>query len=108
MIEETPDTPEGASEDDSPWLTAREAGKRARCSHKLIYAAVRSGKLKAARLTSSRRAVRIHTEWLDAWISAAAESAIINPAAPGPVHPAPPQRGIPGPPMRWRGGLPRT
>lgn len=105
-MDETPETitPEAASGDNSPWLTAREAGKRARCSHKLIYAAVRAGKLKAARLTA-RREVRIHTEWLDAWITAAAE--IVNPAAPGPVQPAPPRRGIAGPPMRWRSGLPR-
>jgi hypothetical protein len=47
----------------------------------LIYYAVRAGTLKGARL-GVRNDIRVHAEWLDAWIAAAAIT--VNPHAPGP------------------------
>lgn len=75
----------------TPWLTPQQAAQRAQCSKKLVYNAVRAGKLKAARL-GVRNDIRIHAEWLDAWIAAAAIT--VNPSAPGPdlrslAHPFP-------------------
>jgi excisionase family DNA binding protein len=69
----------------SPWLTASEAATRARCSVKMIYATVKSGKLRAARL-GVRNELRIHESWVDAWITAAT---LINPDAPGAEIPPP-------------------
>ncbi len=71
--------------DDSPWLTPREAAARAKCGVKLLYASVRAGKLRAVRL-GARNDIRIHTDWLDAWMAAAT---IINPNAPGADVPLP-------------------
>jgi excisionase family DNA binding protein len=65
----------------TPWLTPQQAAQRAQCSKKLVYNAVRAGKLKAARL-GVRNDIRIHADWLDAWIAAAAIT--VNPHAPGP------------------------
>jgi excisionase family DNA binding protein len=66
----------------TPWLTVPQAAARAQVGRKVIYTAIAKGKLKAARL-GVRRELRIHREWLDAWIEAAVE--IINPTAPGPL-----------------------
>jgi excisionase family DNA binding protein len=49
------------------WLTVREAAGRARCGERSIYNAVRSGKLRAARL-GGRRELRFLAEWIDAWL----------------------------------------
>ena len=51
----------------SPWLTAEEAAKRARCGPKTIYREVRVGRLKAARL-GGRRELRLLPEWVDSWL----------------------------------------
>jgi len=64
---------------DTPWLTPREAAARAKVGPQTVYDAVRSGRLKAARL-GGRNDIRIHVDWLDAWIGAAV---IVNPDAPG-------------------------
>lgn len=63
----------------SPWLTVREAAERARCSTKLIYAHIKSGKLRAAKL-GVRSELRLHESWVDAWIVSAT---VLNPDAPG-------------------------
>lgn len=63
----------------SPWLTTREAAARAKCGLKLLYYAVKTGRLKAARL-GVRNEIRIHEHWLDAWVASAL---IVNPDAPG-------------------------
>jgi len=55
----------------SPWLTATEAAERARVSKDLVYAEVRAGRLRAARV-GGRRAIRTRAEWVDAWLDAAA------------------------------------
>jgi excisionase family DNA binding protein len=61
-IESTTDTP-------SPWLTTIEAAARARVGPKTIYAAVRSGRLRAARI-GGRRELRFLAAWVDAWLEA--------------------------------------
>ena len=52
----------------TPWLTVRQAAARAQCGVKVIYVAVASRKLKAVKVGT---ALRIHVEWLDAWLDAA-------------------------------------
>ena len=64
----------------TPWLTVPQAAAGAQVGPKIIYTAIAKGKLKAARL-GVRRELRIHRDWLDAWIEAAVE--ILNPSAPG-------------------------
>jgi excisionase family DNA binding protein len=56
-----------ASPRSSQWLTVREAASHANCGERSIYNAVRSGKLRAARL-GGRRELRFLTEWIDAWL----------------------------------------
>ncbi|MGD9902818.1 MAG: helix-turn-helix domain-containing protein [Vicinamibacterales bacterium] len=51
----------------SPWLDASEGAIYARVSKKLLYRAIRSGRLRAARV-GGRRQVRLRREWLDAFI----------------------------------------
>ncbi len=59
-----PDTPE--------WLTAREAALRMRVGVKAIYAEVRAGRLKAARV-GGRRALRFRPSWIDDSLAASVE-----------------------------------
>lgn len=61
----------------SPWLDAGQGAAYARVSRKLLYRAVRSGRLKAARV-GGKRQVRLRREWLDAFI----ESQVSGPDAP--------------------------
>ena len=63
----------------SPWLTAREVAKRAGCGINFVYAAVRRGQLRAARL-NVRGDLRIHESWVDAWITSL--TGVVNPDAP--------------------------
>ena len=51
----------------SPWLDVGQGAMYARVSKKLLYRAVSSGRLKAARV-GGRRQVRLRREWLDAFI----------------------------------------
>lgn len=69
----------------TPWLTPAQAAARAQCGVKLLYAAIRAGRLKAVRL-GARQQIRIHELWLDAWMMA---SEIVNPDAPGADRPLP-------------------
>ena len=62
----------------TPWLTVREAAARAKCGVKVIYGAVARHKLKAVKVGNG---LRIHVEWLDAWLDA--EATVVNPEAPG-------------------------
>ncbi len=61
----------------SPWLTVDQAAARAQLGTKAIYRAVRSGRLRAARV-GGRRQLRFRSEWIDAWLEATA----IAPASP--------------------------
>lgn len=85
----TTDATIDAAREPSPWLTVPEAAARAKCSTRLIYDVVARGKLKASRL-AARRELRIHREWLDAWIESSAT--ILNPEAPGRALAPPPAR----------------
>ena len=55
----------------SPWLTVTEAAARARVGRKTIYASVKSGRLRAARI-NGRRDLRLLASWVDAWLQASA------------------------------------
>lgn len=55
----------------SPWLTAAGAARRAQLGSKAIYAAVRSGRLRAARI-GGRRQLRFHVSWVDEWLASEA------------------------------------
>ena len=68
----------------TPWLRVPQSAARAQVGVKMIYTAIRTGALKAVRL-GVRRELRIHRDWLDAWIEAKVE--IVNPSAPGAAIP---------------------
>lgn len=51
------------------WLKAREAAAYARVSPKLLYAAVRAGRLRASRIGAGRNLV-FSDEWLDQFMAA--------------------------------------
>ena len=56
---------------DKAWLTVREAADRARCGTKVIYRAVKEGRLRAATVSGrgrGRGALLFAPEWVDAWI----------------------------------------
>jgi excisionase family DNA binding protein len=63
----------------SPWLTVRDVAARAQCGIKLVRYAIKTGKLKAARL-GIRNALRVHETWVDAWMERAV---VVHPDAPG-------------------------
>lgn len=69
------------------WLTVKEAAARAKCSQKLIYCAIKDGRLRASRLGTSRQ-IRILDTWLDAWMISLSTPTLINPDAPGDPAPA--------------------
>ena len=68
------------SEAATPWLTVKQAAARSQFGRKAIYDAIKQHKLKAVHVGT---ALRIHTEWVDAWLNASAE--VVNPEAPGPA-----------------------
>ena len=49
------------------WLTLAEAAHYAKAGKRCLYAAVRDGRLKAARI-NQRGDLRFTPEWLDAWL----------------------------------------
>ena len=51
----------------SPWLTVKEAAKRARCGIKLIYREVKAERLQATQL-GGRRELRFQANWIDDWL----------------------------------------
>ena len=56
---------------ESPWLTAKEAGSRGRVGEKVIYRETKAGRLRAARV-GGRRELRLRPEWVDQWLEATA------------------------------------
>jgi excisionase family DNA binding protein len=56
------------------WLTVSQMAARAQCSRKVIYAAVASGKLRAAKI--NQRVLRAKPEWVDAWLERCAPQEI--------------------------------
>ena len=75
MHPQTPDT-------NSPWLTVTEACDIAKVGPKTIYREVKAGRLRAARI-GDRRDIRIHRDWIDAWLAASAEPIEIRPVRRG-------------------------
>lgn len=63
------------------WWNVTRAAEHAGCGTRLLYAEVRRGKLRAARL-GGRRELRFLAEWIDAWVLASATPEIVNPSAP--------------------------
>jgi excisionase family DNA binding protein len=55
----------------SPWLTVKQASKRAHCGPKLLYREVNAGRLRAARVGAGRN-LRLHVEWIDEWLQSSA------------------------------------
>jgi excisionase family DNA binding protein len=49
------------------WLTVKQAAERVQCGEKVIYRAVKSGQLRAARI-GGRRNLRFAPEWVDDWM----------------------------------------
>jgi excisionase family DNA binding protein len=64
------------------WWDVDQAAAHARCGKATIYAEVRRGHLRAARL-GGRRELRFLPAWIDAWLLASATPAIVNSNAPG-------------------------
>jgi hypothetical protein len=57
----------------SPWLDVEDAALRARVGPKLIYAEVKAGRLKAAKI-GGRRELRFLADWVDAWLIEASKA----------------------------------
>ena len=53
------------------WLTVRQAADRAQCGPKVIYRAVKVGRLRAAAI-GGRHELRFRPEWVDASLEATA------------------------------------
>lgn len=56
-----------ASVQPTTWLTVEDVGTLVRCGPKVIYRAVRTRRLRAARL-NLRGDYRFKPEWVDAWL----------------------------------------
>lgn len=52
------------------WLTVQGACERAQCGKRVIYAAVRKGRLAASKL-NDRGDLRFAPAWIDSWIEGA-------------------------------------
>jgi excisionase family DNA binding protein len=62
---------ESAKVEQSPWMDAHRGASYAGVSRKLLYRAIRSGHLKAARV-GGRREVRVRREWIDDYLERSA------------------------------------
>jgi excisionase family DNA binding protein len=62
----------------SPWLTVKEAAIVAKCGTRTIRKEVAAGRLRAARI-GGRRDIRIHRDWVDAWLEATATPVEVRP-----------------------------
>jgi excisionase family DNA binding protein len=60
-----------------PWRTIEQASARAQVSPRTLYAEVRAGRLRAARV-GGRRQLRLLDEWIDDWLFASAEPVEID------------------------------
>jgi len=57
---------------ETPWLTVAQVAALTQCGRRLIYRAVRSGRLRAATI-GARRDLRIHRDWIDEWLRSSSE-----------------------------------
>jgi excisionase family DNA binding protein len=55
----------------SPWLNVKGVCARAGVGRKVVYAAIAAGRLRAAHI-DGRRAIRVHVDWVDQWLTNAA------------------------------------
>jgi excisionase family DNA binding protein len=65
--QESPPSPPVGLPAVSPWLTAKDAAARARCSVKILYRAVNGGRLRAVKIGAGRN-MRFRAEWVDEWL----------------------------------------
>src|SRR5262245_19082879 len=62
----------------TPWLTAEEAAAWLRIHRATLYAEVRAGRCRAARI-AGRRNLRFLPEWLDDYLASTAEMVLVTP-----------------------------
>ena len=62
----------------SPWYRVPKAATRASCGEKQIYAAIKRGQLRAARI-GGRRQIVIHVDWIDQWLESMAQPVEVTP-----------------------------
>ncbi len=67
--------PDRTDSGQSPWLKSDQAAARAQVAKRTIYAAVNSGRLRAARI-GDRRTLRFRAEWVDSWLESCAPQEI--------------------------------
>lgn len=60
-------TPLAPRDIDREWLTVKDAAKRARCGHRVLYREAEAGRIKVARI-GGRRELRFKPEWVDKWL----------------------------------------
>jgi len=56
----------------SPWLKIAEARQVAKVGARLLYREIKAGRLRSARI-GGRRDIRIHVDWINAWLIVSAE-----------------------------------
>lgn len=61
-----------AEVDSDPWLTTADVEARVQVGRKLIYRAIRRGKLRAAQI-DGRGDYRFRRSWVDGWVESCAE-----------------------------------
>jgi excisionase family DNA binding protein len=54
------------------WLTVEQTRRIAQCGAKTIYREIKAGRLRAARI-GLRRDIRIHKDWIFAWLEGCAK-----------------------------------
>ncbi len=59
----------------TPWLTTEQGAARAQVSKKTLYAEVRAGRIRAAKV-GGRRELRFRAEWIDSWLDSCAPQEI--------------------------------
>ncbi len=78
------------------WLTVAEVAQHARCGPKLVYRAVKAGRLQVARL-GGRREIRVKPEWVDNWLLASIPAQQLPDTIPAQPHDAAAKGGDHGP-----------
>jgi excisionase family DNA binding protein len=56
----------------SNWATVDQEAQRVQLGKKILYEAIKAGRLRAARV-ANRRAYRLRPAWTDAWLESSAE-----------------------------------
>jgi excisionase family DNA binding protein len=61
----------------TPWLTVEDVMARVKCGRRVVYRAVKSGKLRGAEL-NRRGDLRFRCEWVDAWVESLAPVEVVS------------------------------